>query len=104
MRYDTLKRGSTGKAVEDLQLTLDRLGYPIGNAGADGIFGKATESAVRQFQQWHSLTVDGIAGQQTQTALYAEYGAEVGRLFMTLLDEVEVLDTFKKLMEMVGCG
>ena len=39
------------------------------NLMADGIFGKLTEEAVREFQKAHSLTADGIAGAKTLAAL-----------------------------------
>ena len=35
----------------------------------DGIFGPKTEAAVRAFQQNENLSVDGIVGRQTWTAL-----------------------------------
>ncbi|WP_051585855.1 C40 family peptidase [Caldanaerobius polysaccharolyticus] len=63
----TLKIGSRGDAVKNLQQSLSRLGYSTG--GIDGIFGPATEKAVRAFQARHNLTVDGIAGPQTISAI-----------------------------------
>jgi peptidoglycan hydrolase-like protein with peptidoglycan-binding domain len=36
---------------------------------ADGIFGSATEAALRQFQRDNGLVPDGIVGPQTWTAL-----------------------------------
>lgn len=64
-----LRRGSKGADVTKLQIALNALGYDCGTA--DGIFGAKTEAAVRNFQRDHSLTVDGIAGRDTQAALYA---------------------------------
>lgn len=64
-----LRRGSKGTEVTRLQAALSALGYACGEA--DGIFGAKTEAAVRNFQRDHSLTVDGIAGRDTQAALYA---------------------------------
>ena len=61
----TLRRGSKGEAVRELQTMLDKLGYDLGPCGIDGDFGKATEAAVRSFQSVHRLTVDGIAGPAT---------------------------------------
>jgi peptidoglycan hydrolase-like protein with peptidoglycan-binding domain len=58
--------GSTGLEVEQLQIALVVLGYPI---AVDGMYGPATETAVRDFQALKGLEVDGIAGPQTQTAL-----------------------------------
>ncbi|HAY22482.1 MAG TPA: hypothetical protein DCY27_10030 [Desulfobacterales bacterium] len=37
---------------------------------ADGVFGAKTEAAVKEFQRLHGLTVDGIAGQQTERKIY----------------------------------
>ncbi|MBS7299443.1 MAG: peptidoglycan-binding protein [Eubacteriales bacterium] len=65
----TLRSGSKGDDVVKLQTALNALGYDCGEA--DGIFGAKTEAAVRNFQRDHSLTVDGIAGRDTQAALYA---------------------------------
>lgn len=64
-----LRRGSKGADVTKLQTALNALGYDCG--AADGIFGAATEKAVRAFQVANGLTVDGIAGKATHEALYA---------------------------------
>ena len=55
-----LRRGSTGSTVSQLQTKLRSMGYYSGNI--DGIYGSATETAVRNFQRAGGLTVDGIAG------------------------------------------
>lgn len=46
----------------------------------DGVYGKASEAAVRSEQEQHKLTVDGICGQATQTAicLFEANRAEAG--------------------------
>lgn len=67
--YFNLRRGSKGTEVTRLQAALNALGYDCG--AADGIFGAATEKAVRAFQADNGLVVDGIAGKATQEALYA---------------------------------
>ncbi len=64
-----LKRGDSGIPVYVLQALLLSHGY--GEGGVDGIFGGGTENAVRDFQQYHYLAVDGIAGKETFTALTA---------------------------------
>jgi hypothetical protein len=66
----TLRRGSSGLFVEELQTDLLILGYDIGTTYADGQFGKGTESAVIAFQQAHGLTPDGVAGKATWAAIY----------------------------------
>ncbi len=63
-----VQRGSTGADVERLQRDLSQLGYQV---GVDGIFGEATENAVKKFQQDNNLTVDGIVGPQTGRQLGA---------------------------------
>lgn len=65
----TLKRGMTGEDVKALQSDLIALGYSCGSYGADGEFGRATESAVKAFQLANGLEVDGIAGTMTFDAL-----------------------------------
>ncbi len=60
-----LKRGMSGSDVRALQADLIALGYSCGVYGADGEFGRATESALKAFQADNGLTVDGIAGPNT---------------------------------------
>ncbi|MDD1414770.1 peptidoglycan-binding protein [Dolichospermum sp. ST_con] len=64
---ESLKKGSQGAKVEQLQRILTELKL---NPGAiDGDFGNKTVVAVQQFQQQQGLTSDGIVGQKTQNAL-----------------------------------
>lgn len=58
-----------GDDVRQVQKALIKAGFNVGPDGADGIFGKGTDIAVREFQQQKGLTVDGIVGTQTQKAL-----------------------------------
>ena len=58
-----LKNGSHGNTVRALQGFLICRGYDTG--GFDGIFGIKTEAAVRDFQVYHGLYCDGIAGSAT---------------------------------------
>jgi peptidoglycan hydrolase-like protein with peptidoglycan-binding domain len=55
--------------VKQLQQELIRKGYDCGPSGADSIFGRNTEAALKQFQQEHGLTADGICGPLTYAAL-----------------------------------
>ncbi len=65
-----LRRGQlSGEApVERLQFMLNFVGG-VDDLDVDGIFGPKTEAAVRAFQQNENLSVDGIVGRQTWTAL-----------------------------------
>ena len=65
----TLRKGANGDEVRELQTMLAALGYEAG--AVDGVFGSATESAVRAFQAAQGLTVDGICGTATWAALDA---------------------------------
>ena len=63
----TYKKGSSGAVVSQIQTKLKNWGYYAGDV--DGIYGSATERAVRAFQQKNGLTVDGKAGDQTLAAM-----------------------------------
>lgn len=65
----TLRLGSRGTAVLQLQQALNALGYDTN--GADGKFGKGTERAVKAYQQANGLTADGKAGVKTLAQLYS---------------------------------
>lgn len=58
---EVLKKGSRGNDVKTLQRLL--------HLYEDGIFGKLTEEAVKEFQAAHGLVADGIAGKKTWEAL-----------------------------------
>lgn len=61
------KRGSSGATVTQIQTRLKSWGYYDG--AVDGIYGSATERAVRYFQRVNGLAVDGQTGDKTLAAL-----------------------------------
>lgn len=61
-----LRKGDTGDSVKILQHRLNILGY---NLVEDGIWGNATEQAIRSYQKKTNLVIDGIVGSNTQTTL-----------------------------------
>jgi peptidoglycan hydrolase-like protein with peptidoglycan-binding domain len=63
----TVRRGDTGDAVRRAQRGVRRT--PNTGLVVDGIFGHATEHAVKQFQQGANVAVDGIVGPATWQAL-----------------------------------
>ncbi len=67
----TLKSGSSGTAVKQLQTRLKELGYYSGSL--DGDYGAGTVAAVKAFQAANNLTADGVAGTKTQEAAYGYY-------------------------------
>ena len=68
--YKSLKRGSTGWRVEEMQQRLRDLGYLADDA--DGIFGPRTEKAVALFQTENGLKSTGIADSETLRKLYSD--------------------------------
>jgi peptidoglycan hydrolase-like protein with peptidoglycan-binding domain len=70
-----LKQGSSGSDVKKLQNELIKAGYDVGGTGADGVFGKNTDAAVKQYQKDNGLAVDGIAGKNTLGSLYGTSSA-----------------------------
>ncbi|MBQ9210627.1 MAG: peptidoglycan-binding protein [Clostridia bacterium] len=67
--YHNLAQGDKGEEVKRLQERLIEMGY-LPEGSADGAYGGQTRNAVRRFQYYNGLTVDGIAGRATQTNLF----------------------------------
>ena len=68
--YRLLYWGCRGDAVKRLQQALIDAGYKSYVRSADGIYGQWTYDAVRAYQKDVGLSVDGIAGKNTQNKLY----------------------------------
>ena len=68
-----LRTGSSSTAVRELQFYLYLMSAyesSIPAIGIDGQFGASTEAAVRAYQRFAGLTVDGIVGRTTWNSLY----------------------------------
>ena len=87
---ETIRRGSRGHYTELCQLALVRSGYL--NGAVDGIFGPATENAVRRFQQAAGIAADGIVGAETWKRLLPYLTGSVRRV-------IRAGDTFYTLAE-----
>ena len=61
-----LRKGDKIQAVKTLQACLDVFGYGL---AIDGSFGGKTETALKDFQKKHGLTVDGVCGKNSWNAL-----------------------------------
>jgi len=61
-----LRNGARGEDVRQLQTALGRLGFDL---AADGMFGPATERAIRTFQQRSGLPETGLACSSTLAAI-----------------------------------
>lgn len=71
MGYRTVQWQDRGSGVLKVQKKLIELGY-LAEGEADGAYGSKTTAAVRRFQKANGLSVDGIAGQATQTRLFED--------------------------------
>ena len=80
----TIKKGSKGEGVKWMQWELIEAGYgkkfqynkvKYNPVEVDGQAGDITDAAIRSFQKKSKLTVDGLAGKATRTALKANHEA-----------------------------
>ena len=93
----TLRIGSTGAEVKELQELLNLAGASL---NVDGVFGNDTYNAVISFQAVHDLTIDGIVGPKTWDALYSGNKSLI-KLINDCVADIQALPTFKKFMEMI---
>ena len=84
---------------DDVKHAQERLNVHGANLTADGIFGKASYIACREFQNSHNLTVDGIIGKNTLAALDADPAEPV----TPDVDESLRADFRQYLFEQIGC-
>lgn len=66
-----LRRGDSGELVRQWQFLLTARGYALTLGPADGIFGRRTERATKQFQKDRGLEPDGIVGPKTWAAAFS---------------------------------
>ena len=69
MRLNEIDRGARGQQVQLLQHLLNDRQKPRPPLDLDGVFGPATERAVRSYQSANRLEVDGVVGQRTWSSL-----------------------------------
>lgn len=68
---DIIRKGGRGDAVKATQEKLVKLGFDL---KPDGIFGDATDGAVRQLQTLFGYDIDGIVGPATASLMDAQIG------------------------------
>jgi peptidoglycan hydrolase-like protein with peptidoglycan-binding domain len=68
---DIIRKGGRGDAVKAMQQKLVKLGFDV---APDGIFGDATEHAVKELQTLFGYTVDGLVGDGTSGLMDAQIG------------------------------
>ena len=84
-----LKTGDKGSAVKTLQISLNKIGFTL---TPDGIFGKATENAVKTVQAGAGLVIDGIVGPKTEYAI-----RNAGEAHQDHLTEADLIDAAREL-------
>lgn len=84
--------GDESDLVGTYQQRLIELGY-LRNEEADGAFGHATESAVREFQSRNDLIVDGYLGPSTVSTLMGDAAKPFG---LRMGDESETVKTIQE--------
>lgn len=65
--FVTLKEGSTGDAVVNLQECLKTVG--VYSCRSNGVFDRRTKAAVIKFQKNNAMTADGVVRRATMSAL-----------------------------------
>lgn len=96
----TIKKGSTGAEVKELQRLLNLAGA---NLVVDGDFGSKTLEAVLSFQREHGLDPDGIVGPKTWVKLKA-YDNPVIVSVNECVRDIQAMPSFKKFMELIENG
>lgn len=84
-----LKFGNRGSEVKSLQQSLNKIGFSL---TADGIFGKATENAIKTVQAGAGLVIDGIVGPKTAYAV-----RNAGEAHQDHLTEADLIDAARAL-------
>ena len=91
----SLKNGSKGSGVKDLQTNLNKAGTKP-KLKVDGIFGPLTEKGVKAFQKKCGLKPDGRAGDYTLAAI--KYGGKLPE--MTVPDFTQKKKHFKEVADL----
>lgn len=97
-----ISRGSQGAEVREIQERLLALGYDLGKWGADGDFGSATESAVKEFQANNGLPVTGIVDLAVRAKLTA-VATESEQLYTVTIHGVPEAEMAAMLKRWPGC-
>lgn len=75
--WGELERGAKGDEVKKLQQKLFDMGYDLGTAGIDGIFGPKTQEALQKFQKDAKIKPSGIFDQKT----FDKLGEKINEVF-----------------------
>jgi hypothetical protein len=94
---ELLARGSKGEGVKELQQLLIDKGYSLPKSGVDGIYGRETAKAVKEFQKDSKIKVDGIVGIETSKSLFGLKENKVTKIIrLTESDLYRIIEGVKK--------
>ena len=100
--WGQLEKGAKGEDVKKLQQKLFDMGYDIGTAGVDGIFGPKTQEALQKFQKDSKIKPTGIFDEKTFDKLGDKVGEVFGKHTPVMIGETtESVTTFSKALEFV---
>ena len=95
---EILRLGSSGDAVKKMQQALLSRGYDLGDYGADGDFGQSTYEALKEFQAYHNLEVDGEYGPASRAILEKPFNRD----YLQSGDSGEAVRTMQLLLLKAG--
>ena len=87
--FTAIRIGARSSAVREMQLALMAKGVSV-PGGADGIFGPATEAALKSFQKKSGLKATGVLTRRTARKL-GMLGSGSGTVRVTRIDESKVI-------------
>ena len=100
--WGQLEKGAKGEDVKKLQQKLFDMGYDLGTAGIDGIFGPKTQEALQKFQEDANIEPSGIFDQKTFDKLGEKINEVFGENTPIMIGETtETVKTFSKALEFV---
>ena len=100
--WGQLEKGSKGEDVKKLQQKLFDMGYDIGTAGVDGIFGPKTQEALQKFQKDSKIKPTGIFDEKTFDKLGESINEAFGKFTPVIIGETtESVVTFSSALENV---
>nr|DAE20886.1 MAG TPA: tail tape measure [Siphoviridae sp. ctgBD49] len=85
--WGQLEKGAKGEDVKKLQQKLFDMGYDLGTAGIDGIFGPKTQEALQKFQKDSKIKPTGIFDEKTFDKLGESINEAFGKFTPVIIGE-----------------